>query len=141
MMIDFEYKTEFRLEDEPIYMDWLNRVVGSLEAEIQEVTYIFCNDVYLHSLNVQYLKHDTYTDILTFDRTVYGVLAGDVFISVDRVRENATVMCESFTRELQRVMVHGLLHMHGMDDSTEREKGLMRALEDEKIKMFHVEQA
>ncbi len=139
-MIDYQYETEFVLQDELRYTHWLKRVAQSLGADIEEVTYIFCNDAYLHKLNLEYLKHDTLTDILTFDRSVDRQLAGDIFISVDRVRDNAAAYDQVFIGELQRVMVHGLLHMTGQDDTTDTDKDAMRLIENEKIKMFHVEQ-
>ncbi len=97
-------------------------------------------DEELYEMNVKYLNHNTLTDIITFDYTENEALSGDLFISIDRVRENADTFEVSFDVELRRVMVHGLLHLAGYGDKTPEDEALMRQKEDEKLKMFHVEQ-
>jgi rRNA maturation RNase YbeY len=98
------------------------------------------SDDELFEMNIKYLNHNTLTDIITFDYSENRALSGDLFISVDRVRENAETFKVSFDVELRRVMVHGLLHLAGYGDKSTEDEQLMRLKEDEKLKMFHVEQ-
>ena len=104
-----------------------------------QIDYVFCTDDYLLKINKEYLNHDTFTDIITFDYTDGHMLSGDIFISTDRVKENAGIFNVDFLNELRRVMSHGILHLVGFGDKTYEEKENMRAKEEEKIKMFHVE--
>lgn len=138
--INFFSETDFNLQDEDTYRQWLERVIESETKSIEEINFIFCNDDYLHKINLQYLDHDTYTDIISFDNSVDNQLAGDIFISVDRVKENAQEFNVDFEEELKRVLVHGILHFCGYKDKNESQSELMRQKEDEKISMFHVEQ-
>ena len=96
-----------------------------------DINYIFCSDNYLHQINFQYLDHDTFTDIITFDQSDKDQIEGDIFISIDRVHENANERNISFVNELHRVMIHGILHLLGYNDKTPKEKQLMREKEDE----------
>jgi probable rRNA maturation factor len=139
-MISFNYETSFNLEDENRYLAWIKHVVTSEGKTVGDLNYIFCDDTYLHTINVQYLDHDTYTDIISFDYTVGNKLQGDIFISVERVRENAQEFGVSFDEELRRVMAHGVLHYAGYKDKTDDESAVMRQKEEEKMRMFHVEQ-
>lgn len=139
-MIIFNYETDFQLDNEQKYEDWLTEVIESEDKEEGEINYIFCDDDYLYEINVQYLEHQTLTDIISFDYTIGNLISGDIFISVERVRENAEDFGVSFKEELRRVMAHGVLHYCGYKDKTEADSQLMRQKEDEKIKMFHVEQ-
>ncbi len=111
---------------------WVEQVVNSEGAVAGEINYIFCSDLYLHSMNVQYLDHDTYTDIVTFDQSDDDEeeITGDIFISVERVKENASTLKEDFENELHRVMIHGILHLLGYGDKSLKEKQLMREKED-----------
>lgn len=118
---------------------WIKRIGASLKRSVREIQYVFCDDEYLYEMNRQYLNHDTYTDIITFDYGDGTVLHGDIFISVDRVTENAKDRGIAVKKELLRVMAHGLLHMTGLKDKTEEEKARMRAEEDALMKLFHVE--
>lgn len=139
-MITFNYETDFQLDNEQKYEDWIAEVIES-EGKVEgEINYIFCDDDYLYEINVQYLDHQTLTDIISFDYTIGNLISGDIFISVERVRENAQDFGVSFEEELRRVMAHGVLHYCGYKDKTEADEKLMRSKEDEKIKMFHVEQ-
>lgn len=138
-MINFFYETDFKLELESKYIHWLNRVVSSEDFEVGELNYIFCDDEYLLKVNQQYLDHDTYTDIITFDYRENDIISADIFISIERVRENAKSFKGSFKTELLRVMSHGLLHIMDYNDKTEEDIILMRSKEDSKIKLFHVE--
>jgi rRNA maturation RNase YbeY len=139
-MISFNYETEFELTNEEQISDWLNKVIISENKKEGDINYIFCDDEYLVEINQQYLDHDTLTDIISFDYSVGNELHGDIFISVERVRENAEEFHVSFEEELQRVLVHGVLHYCGYKDKSEADELIMRNKEDEKIKLFHVEQ-
>ena len=139
-MISFNYETGFELENEAQYEDWITSVIESEDKTAGEVNYIFCDDEYLLQKNIEFLNHDTLTDIISFDYTMGNLISGDVFISVERVRENATEYNVAFDEELKRVMAHGVLHYCGYKDKSEDDAALMRSKEEEKIKLFHVEQ-
>lgn len=140
MRIEFYSENDFNLQDEDRFRDWLERVARSEERSIGEISFVFCDDDYLLEINQKFLQHDTYTDIITFDNSVGKILNADIYISTDRVIENADLYEVKFVEELRRVMVHGVLHLCGYKDRTSEEKREMRTMEDEKIKMFHVEQ-
>ncbi len=125
--------------NEVLYSAWINEVALKEECTIEEVNYIFCTDEYLYDLNVKFLNHDTYTDIITFDNSLGKTLISDIFISLERVKENADKFKVSLNEELHRVMAHGVLHLCGYKDKTDDEASLMRVKEDEAIKLFHVE--
>ena len=139
-MINFNYETDFKLDNEEAFAAWLGNVITSENKKEGEINYIFCDDEYLHKINVEYLDHDTLTDIISFDYSMGNELHGDIFVSVERVKDNATDFNVSFEEELKRVLVHGVLHYCGYKDKGEVEELLMRSKEDEKIAMFHVEQ-
>lgn len=139
-MISFNYETQFKLVKKSDYAAWLSLVIQSESKSEGDINYIFCDDDFLLEINQQYLNHDTLTDIISFDYSVGNELHGDVFISIQRVRENAAEFEVAFEEELKRVMVHGLLHYCGYKDKSENDKIEMRLKEDEKIKLFHVEQ-
>jgi probable rRNA maturation factor len=138
-MIEFNYETDFVLENEEAFSLWISKVILSEKKKVGEISYVFCDDDYLLKLNQEHLNHDTLTDIISFDYTMGNEISGDIFISVERVRENATDFDATFDEELKRVMVHGVLHYCGYKDKTEEDSVLMRSKEDEKTKMFHVE--
>ena len=138
--INFFSETDFSLENEAGHRQWLERVADSEERGVEEINFIFCDDEYLHKINLQYLDHDTYTDIISFDNSQGDLLAGDIFISIERVKENALQYDVAFGDELKRVLVHGILHFCGYKDKSESEAQTMRQKEDDKIAMFHVEQ-
>ena len=138
-MISFNYETEFELPNENQLSNWLSQVILSENKKEGDINYVFCDDEYLLNINQQYLDHDTLTDIISFDYSVGNELHGDIFISVERVRENALDFSVTFDEELKRVLVHGVLHYCGFKDKSEEDEQLMRQKEDEKIKMFHVE--
>ncbi|TXD83985.1 rRNA maturation RNase YbeY [Subsaximicrobium wynnwilliamsii] len=129
-MINFNYETEFKLTNETNLAAWLTSVIASEEHKEGEINYVFCDDDYLHKLNLEFLEHDTLTDIISFDYSIGKELHGDIYISVERVRENASEYSTDFEEELQRVMVHGILHYCGYKDKTESEQNAMRAKED-----------
>jgi rRNA maturation RNase YbeY len=139
-MISFNYETDFTLDNESIYEDWISRIIDSEGFELGEINYIFCDDEYLHKINVDYLNHDTLTDIISFDYSVGNILQGDIFISTERVADNAKDFNVVFDDELKRVMSHGVLHYCGYKDKSPKDEALMREKEEEKMKMFHVEQ-
>ena len=138
-MISFNYESDFSLEQEEVYASWIETIVESENKILGEISYIFCDDEYLHSINMQYLNHDTLTDIISFDYTEGDVISGDIFISVERVEDNANDFNVTFDEELKRVLAHGILHYCGYKDKSESDALLMRAKEEEKIKLFHVE--
>ncbi|WP_293875412.1 rRNA maturation RNase YbeY [Flavobacterium sp.] len=139
-MINFNYEFDYKLVDEELYSDWLSNVIISESKTEGELNYIFCDDYYLLKLNNKYLSHDTLTDIISFDYSIGNKLQGDIFISVERVQENASDFKVSFDDELKRVLIHGLLHLCGYKDKSEQDEIIMRQKEDEKMKMFHVKQ-
>jgi probable rRNA maturation factor len=138
-MITFNYETDFELTNETPYADWLSKVILSENKKEGEINYIFCDDAYLLEINQQYLDHDTLTDIISFDYSVGNELHGDIFVSIERVKDNAADFAASFEEELKRVLVHGVLHYCGYKDKTEADELTMRAKEEEKMEMFHVE--
>ena len=125
-MIEFNYETDFILDDETSLKNWINAVASEQEFELGEINYIFCDDAYLHKLNVEFLDHDTLTDIISFDNSLGKLLNGDIFISVERVKDNAADYKVSFPDELHRVMIHGVLHYMGYKDKSSDEKKMMR---------------
>ena len=139
-MIDFNYETDFVLDNEEAIANWISNVITSENKTEGEINYIFCDDEYLHKINVEHLNHDTLTDIISFDYTMGNEISGDMFISVERVKDNAADFNVSFDEELKRVIVHGILHYCGYKDKSEADELLMRNKEDEKLAMFHVEQ-
>ena len=138
-MISFNYETDFELENEAQYEDWISRIIESEGFDEGEINYIFCDDEYLHKINVEYLDHDTLTDIISFDYSVGNVLQGDIFVSVERVQDNAKDFNVSFEEELKRVLSHGVLHYCGYKDKSLEDEAVMRSKEEEKMQMFHVE--
>lgn len=139
-IINFHSENDFELEQEDAIKAWIKKVISSEGKSLGEINYIFCDDDYLYKINLRFLKHDTYTDIISFDNSEKDELHGDIFISTDRVEENARDYKVSFPEELKRVIIHGILHLCGYKDKTESEATLMRQKEDEKIALFHVEQ-
>jgi probable rRNA maturation factor len=139
-MINFNYESDFTLANEEAVATWLSAVIVSENKTEGEINYIFCNDEYLHKINVEYLDHDTLTDVISFDYTMGNEISGDVFVSVERVLDNSKDFNTSFDEELQRVLVNGILHYCGYKDKSEDDEALMRSKEDEKLTMFHVEQ-
>ena len=139
-MILFNYETTFELAEEDKYAEWISQVLESEDKTEGEINYIFCDDSYLVEINQQYLDHDTLTDIISFDYTMGNLISGDIFISVERVKDNAADFNVPFEEELKRVMAHGVLHYCGYKDKNAEDEILMRSKEEEKMKLFHVEQ-
>ena len=138
-MISFNYETDFELENETHYEDWISRIIESEGFDEGEINYIFCDDEYLHKINVEYLDHDTLTDIISFDYTVGNLIQGDIFVSIERVHDNASDFNVSFEDELKRVLSHGVLHYCGYKDKSPKDEALMRSKEDEKMQIFYME--
>ncbi|WP_228236629.1 rRNA maturation RNase YbeY [Allomuricauda sp. M10] len=138
-MIEFHFKSDLLLGNISDYSDWINRILDSEDFVLGQIDYIFCTDDYLLELNQEYLNHDTFTDIITFDYTDGISISGDIFISTERVEENASSFKVEFEEELLRVMSHGVLHLMGYSDKSDEDQKIMRKKEEEKMKMFHVE--
>ncbi len=139
MNIDYVYNTDFHLKNEKKISKWLNKAAVSEGFSISDLVYAFFNDNELKDLNTSYLGHDYFTDVISFNDSEGTVLSGNIAISVDRVLDNSKKFKTSFEDELLRVMVHGLLHFMGYDDSTDLETKQMRDKEDNNLKSFHVE--
>lgn len=120
----------FDLEHQKEIEFWIHDVITKEEKCTGEITYIFCSDNYLHKINLEHLQHDTFTDIITFNYCVEGIISADIFISIDRVKENAVSFNNTFQNELSRVIIHGILHLVGYDDKSKSDKEAMRSKED-----------
>ncbi|MCB9282478.1 MAG: rRNA maturation RNase YbeY [Lewinellaceae bacterium] len=131
-LIDFSSEdVDFELINSNFVQTWLQEVIRLEGKQLQHISYIFCSDEYLYQLNVDYLQHDTYTDVITFPYSEGEQVEGDIFISIDRIRENAQTFGAGFDQELLRVMVHGVLHLCGYGDKTEEQEREMRGKENE----------
>lgn len=135
MSVYYQSENQFQLseEEQSLLSLWIEKAITSSGFMCGEITYIYCSDDYLLEINQKYLNHDSYTDIITFDYTQDRLISGDLFISTDRVKENAQSFDVSFKKELSRVMIHGVLHLMGMEDSTLESKAEMRAEEDKHL--------
>ena len=133
----FTEEVEFEVENEEKVKQWLSEIISKNSFELESLNYIFCSDEYLHQMNVQYLEHDTLTDVITFDNSdIEGVIEGDVFISIDRVVDNAASFNIPTKVELHGVMAHGLLHLLGYEDKSPEKQILMRSKEDECLQLL-----
>ena len=128
-MIYYNYETDFKLDNEKEITLWITNTIQEENGTLEEVSYIFCDDEYLVKKNVKYLNHNTLTDIISFDYSVGKQISGDIFISIERVKENAATFKVAFKDELHRVIIHGILHYCGYKDKTEADKKIMRAKE------------
>jgi len=134
---------QFHLEDvhldlpDPVLMQtWLRSLISAEEGLLRTINFIFCSDDYLHQLNIEYLQHDTLTDVITFPYQAPPNVEGDIFISIDRVRDNARLFNADFPTELHRVMAHGILHLCGYCDKTPAAQALMRQKENEALALL-----
>ncbi len=133
----FQEGISFDLKPKNKFKSWLRNIASSEGFSIIELNYIFCTDEYLYNINLEYLKHDTYTDIITFDNSEKkGKIEGDIFVSIERIRDNAADSKIEFDTELKRVLSHGLLHLMGYRDKTKEEKNTMRLMENKAIEIF-----
>ncbi|MEO1484923.1 MAG: rRNA maturation RNase YbeY [Bacteroidota bacterium] len=139
-MIEFIYNTDWQVPQEEYYTHWLNRIIESEHHILGELTYQFETDERVLEVNREYLQHDYYTDIITFDYVQGNMVFGNVFVSVDRVVDNAKELGGVMEEEMRRVMAHGVLHLVGYKDKTPKESQVMREKENKYLKMFHVEQ-
>lgn len=121
---------DFKLESADTISTWIKNTIQAEGYDYHQITYIFCKDKYLHQINLKHLSHDTYTDIITFDYTEDKLISGDLFISIERVKENANNLNIPFLQELHRVMIHGILHLCGYKDHSLEEEEMMRKKED-----------
>ena len=136
-MVNFNViNTNFRLKNKLKVRNWVRDIVASEERLGGEISYIFCDDEYLGSVNEKYLKHRTLTDIITFDYSERGRISGDIFISVERVHENSAIFKTTLNQELARVMAHGILHLVGYKDKSEGDRKKMRSKEDYYLTSF-----
>jgi probable rRNA maturation factor len=140
MSIDFVYNTDFELSNKEQVRDWVLRVINSKGYKLGNLVYAFFNDEDLKDLNIRFLKHDYYTDVISFDESSDQVVSGNIAISVDRVKENAAQIGVDFEEEMHRVIIHGVLHFIGFNDKTSLEKKEIREQEALALSMFHVKQ-
>ena len=127
----FEEDIQYNLKDKIKVKQWIKDTIAAEGYQLDELTYIFCSDNYLLQINQQYLDHDTYTDIITFDNSSEDmVITGDIFISIERIRENAAKFNQSVTDELHKVIIHGALHLLGYKDKTAIDSKNMTQMED-----------
>lgn len=127
----FSQKPRFKLKNPTKTSTWIRKVIKKEGKSLQSLNYIFCTDEYLREMNIQFLKHKTYTDIITFNYNPSKTeIEGEIYISIDRVRENAETFQTDFQTELNRVVIHGVLHLLGFNDKTKAEKTAMREKED-----------
>lgn len=134
-MIDFSYQTEFKLSYENDISNWIGDVIVAEDFAEGDISFIFCDDEFLHGINKEFLNHDTLTDIISFDYSLGKQIHGEIYISVERVAENAISFGTKFNDELQRVIVHGILHYCGYKDKTETESEEMKQKEDDALNM------
>lgn len=144
MPIRFFYEeTDYKIEYPRKVARWITEAVSREKRSISEINYIFCPDSFLYKLNQQFLGHNTLTDIITFDNSIDNEIAGEIYISIERVKENSTKFGISFYHELLRVMIHGILHLSGYNDKKPKEIVVMRKKEEAYLSlwktMFHVE--
>ncbi len=136
MAIRFSIETKYSLKNRTLIKRWVKTVVENKGKKLGDLSYILCDDDYLLEVNRQYLAHDYYTDIITFDYTENDIIGGDLFISVDRVRDNAAALQLSEHEEMLRVMIHGVLHLLGLKDKSDEDAKQMRAAEEESLELL-----
>ncbi len=129
-MIDFHCEIKFVLKNQRALQKWIEDVIISENKELGDINYVFCSDEYLLERNIKFLNHDSLTDIITFNYCEGDIISSDIMISIDRIKENSIIFENSFSKELHRVMIHGVLHLIGYNDKTKKEKQTMRERED-----------
>lgn len=135
-MIEFFSETDFQLHNEKSISSWITQTIEAEGFSLGDITFVFCDDEALHKINLEYLNHDTLTDIISFDYTIGKQLHGEIYISIERVKENAEDFKVTFENELLRVIIHGILHFMGYKDKTNEEQNLMRLKENNLIAQF-----
>ncbi len=136
MAIQFSIETKYSLKNRMLLKRWVKAVLENKGKKLGNLYFILCDDDFLLKINRQFLKHDYYTDIITFDYTEDGIIAGDLFISIDRVRDNAATLQVSEHEELMRVMIHGVLHLLGLKDKSDEDAKQMRKAEEECLELL-----
>jgi probable rRNA maturation factor len=137
-MIEYHYENDFILKDSNKIRIWIEDVIKKEKRTVGDITYIFCDDDYLLERNKEFLDHNTLTDIITFNYCIDNNISSDIMISIDRVKENSTTFENSFNEELKRVMIHGILHLIGYNDKSDKEKELMREKENFYLNIFYI---
>lgn len=132
-MINFYAENDFSLEQKKEVSDWLKATIDSEEYVVGEITFVFCSDQFLLEINKEFLQHDTFTDIISFDYSLGKELHGEIYISTERVAENSEEFGTSFNDELHRVLVHGVLHLCGYKDKKKKDREVMRTKENESL--------
>lgn len=127
---------DFALKEKSKVKKWISETVKQYGKRVGDIGYLFSTDDFVLSTNIEYLQHDTYTDIITFDYVEGDVISGDILISVDRVKENAEIFGVTFERELHRVIIHGIHHLLGQGDKTDPEAAEMRRRENDSLQLF-----
>ncbi len=136
-MILFNYETNFNLSNEKEIEQWISECIATRDFSEGELNYIFCDDAYLHKLNVEFLKHDEFTDIISFDYTLGKLISCDIFISAERVKENAVKFTQTIDNEINRIIIHGVLHCMGYKDKTADDKAKIRFEENKCLKLLN----
>ena len=140
MNVEFVYNTDFKIKNETKIISWITSYCKKEGFIVDSLVFAFFNDDDLKDLNIKYLNHNFYTDVISFDESNNSFIKGNIAISVDRVKDNANTFSSLFDDELKRVIIHGVLHLMGFNDKTDEEKSLIREKEDSAIEMFHVKQ-
>jgi len=135
-MIEFTSQTSFEFKETQKTAAWIEQVIVQKGFKLGDISYVFCDDEQLLKVNIEFLNHDTYTDIITFDYSMGKTVSAEIMISVDRVKENATTYDQSFDRELHRVIIHGVLHCMGMKDGDQKASEQMRLEEDKSLQLL-----
>ena len=135
-MIKYFSSTDFVINDKPHITSWIEGVINKESRLLEKLVFNFCSDESLLKINKEFLNHDTLTDVITFDYSSSKAVSGEVFISVDRVRENAKEFHQDFNDEIKRVMIHGVLHLCGYNDKTAKDKTLMSEMENRHLAFF-----
>ena len=129
--IAFDLKNKLKVKK------WISNIIKAQNKKVGDISYLFCDDAYLIEVNRTYLDHDTYTDIITFDYVEGDLISGDIMISVERVKENAQLFNTSFDQELHRVIIHGILHLLGQGDKTDKQAAQMRKKEETALALWN----
>lgn len=128
--------TDFNYKEKRKGKKWIKNVINSRDFKVGNLNIIFSSDTYLLKINQDYLNHNHFTDVITFDYSDKGIISGDIFISIDKVLDNSSKFGDSFMTELNRVIIHGVLHLLGYNDKDETEKGIMRKMEDDVLHLW-----
>lgn len=134
-MIEFFSENDFQIQEETAVKGWLSKIISSEECALGDISFIFCSDAFLHGINLEFLNHDTFTDIISFDYSLGNELHGEIYISTERIIDNAKELGLSFIDELHRVIAHGILHLCGYKDTTKEDASEMRLKENDALAM------